>query len=239
MFVNNCGIFVERCCCWVFRMYIFDTLKPLKPQDNNYFGKNIVYLISLFVSLTDCWCGWDKRGWSSDAICPSPLPGFGFGYAQADVHSPPGLLRWGRGGWGRHGRHSPHLHRASLEVKPGFSYRLCALYPLLSFGSTTQTFPSLSSRLIVYPPPPAKGGISVTNEDLHCLNNGEFLNDVIIDFYLKLVKLLFFVPYLLILDFNNQWLSRLGVKLQSWRAAVSAGFRVVLGTLGSFESLIG
>jgi len=39
--------------------------------------------------------------------------------------------------------------------------------------------------LIVYPPPPAKGGISVTNEDLHCLNEGEFLNDVIIDFYLK------------------------------------------------------
>lgn len=44
-----------------------------------------------------------------------------------------------------------------------------------------------SPRLMVYPPPPAKGGISVTNEDLHCLNDGEFLNDVIIDFYLKLV----------------------------------------------------
>lgn len=42
-----------------------------------------------------------------------------------------------------------------------------------------------SPRLMVYPPPPAKGGISVTNEDLHCLNDGEFLNDVIIDFYLK------------------------------------------------------
>ncbi|XP_059557145.1 sentrin-specific protease 6 isoform X9 [Myotis daubentonii] len=40
-------------------------------------------------------------------------------------------------------------------------------------------------KLIVYPPPPAKGGISVTNEDLHCLSEGEFLNDVIIDFYLK------------------------------------------------------
>ncbi|KTF92303.1 hypothetical protein cypCar_00024464 [Cyprinus carpio] len=43
----------------------------------------------------------------------------------------------------------------------------------------------LHLRLLVYPPPPAKGGISVTNEDLHCLNDGEFLNDVIIDFYLK------------------------------------------------------
>ncbi|XP_069462374.1 sentrin-specific protease 6 isoform X2 [Ambystoma mexicanum] len=44
-------------------------------------------------------------------------------------------------------------------------------------------------KLIVYPPPPAKGGISVTNEDLHCLTEGEFLNDVIIDFYLKYLVL--------------------------------------------------
>jgi hypothetical protein len=29
------------------------------------------------------------------------------------------------------------------------------------------------------------GGISITNEDVFCLNEGEFLNDVIIDFYLK------------------------------------------------------
>ncbi|XP_062857945.1 sentrin-specific protease 6 isoform X2 [Trichomycterus rosablanca] len=47
------------------------------------------------------------------------------------------------------------------------------------------TFTGPIIKLIVYPPPPAKGGISVTNEDLHCLNDGEFLNDVIIDFYLK------------------------------------------------------
>ncbi|CAB1340390.1 unnamed protein product [Coregonus sp. 'balchen'] len=46
-----------------------------------------------------------------------------------------------------------------------------------------------TSTLMVYPPPPAKGGISVTNEDLHCLNDGEFLNDVIIDFYLKYLVL--------------------------------------------------
>ncbi|CAB1342762.1 unnamed protein product, partial [Coregonus sp. 'balchen'] len=49
-------------------------------------------------------------------------------------------------------------------------------------------FPTKLS-LMVYPPPPAKGGISVTNEDLHCLNDGEFLNDVIIDFYLKYLVL--------------------------------------------------
>lgn len=47
------------------------------------------------------------------------------------------------------------------------------------------TFTGPIVKLLVYPPPPAKGGISVTNEDLHCLNDGEFLNDVIIDFYLK------------------------------------------------------
>jgi len=44
-------------------------------------------------------------------------------------------------------------------------------------------------RLFIYPPAPATGGITVTNEDLYCLNDGEFLNDVIIDFYLKLVAL--------------------------------------------------
>ncbi|XP_035250064.1 sentrin-specific protease 7b isoform X1 [Anguilla anguilla] len=44
-------------------------------------------------------------------------------------------------------------------------------------------------RLILFPPPPTKGGISVTTEDLECLDNGEFLNDVIIDFYLKYLML--------------------------------------------------
>ncbi|XP_039770407.1 sentrin-specific protease 7 isoform X2 [Ornithorhynchus anatinus] len=44
-------------------------------------------------------------------------------------------------------------------------------------------------KLIVYPPPPTKGGLGVTNEDLECLEDGEFLNDVIIDFYLKYLLL--------------------------------------------------
>ncbi|KAL2087537.1 hypothetical protein ACEWY4_016365 [Coilia grayii] len=44
---------------------------------------------------------------------------------------------------------------------------------------------ALPRRLIQYPPPPSKGGIVVTAEDLECLKKGEFLNDVIIDFYLK------------------------------------------------------
>ncbi|XP_069010300.1 uncharacterized protein [Embiotoca jacksoni] len=45
----------------------------------------------------------------------------------------------------------------------------------------------LPRRLIQFPPPPLKGGITVTMEDLQCLDNGQFLNDVIIDFYLKYV----------------------------------------------------
>ncbi|NXO62089.1 SENP7 protease, partial [Phainopepla nitens] len=44
-------------------------------------------------------------------------------------------------------------------------------------------------NLIVYPPPPAKGGLGVTREDLECLEYGEFLNDVIIDFYLTYLLL--------------------------------------------------
>ncbi|KAM8832149.1 sentrin-specific protease 6 isoform 2-T2 [Spinachia spinachia] len=59
-------------------------------------------------------------------------------------------------------------------------------------GDMTDLQPTFSGpivKLMVYPPPPAKGGISVTNEDLHCLNEGEFLNDVIIDFYLKYLVL--------------------------------------------------
>ncbi|NXF94831.1 SENP7 protease, partial [Eubucco bourcierii] len=44
-------------------------------------------------------------------------------------------------------------------------------------------------NLIIYPPPPAKGGLGVTREDLECLEYGEFLNDVIIDFYMKYLLL--------------------------------------------------
>ncbi|XP_051868814.1 sentrin-specific protease 6 isoform X2 [Pristis pectinata] len=56
-------------------------------------------------------------------------------------------------------------------------------------GSSHSSFTGPIEKLIVYPPPPSKGGISVTNEDLYCLKEGEFLNDVIIDFYLKYLVL--------------------------------------------------
>ncbi|XP_025098063.1 sentrin-specific protease 6-like isoform X1 [Pomacea canaliculata] len=51
--------------------------------------------------------------------------------------------------------------------------------------SPTVGFVGPIEKLLTYPPPPAKGGITITNEDLYCLNEGEFLNDVILDFYLK------------------------------------------------------
>ncbi|XP_034403339.1 sentrin-specific protease 7-like isoform X4 [Cyclopterus lumpus] len=47
----------------------------------------------------------------------------------------------------------------------------------------------LPTRLIQYPAAPCKGRITVTKEDLACLSGGEFLNDVIIDFYLKFLLL--------------------------------------------------
>uniref|UniRef100_A0A8C7YMB2 Ubiquitin-like protease family profile domain-containing protein n=1 Tax=Oryzias sinensis TaxID=183150 RepID=A0A8C7YMB2_9TELE len=46
-----------------------------------------------------------------------------------------------------------------------------------------------SVQLIQFPPPPIKGGITVTMEDLQCLDSGKYLNDVIIDFYLKYLLL--------------------------------------------------
>uniref|UniRef100_A0A671V0W9 Ubiquitin-like protease family profile domain-containing protein n=1 Tax=Sparus aurata TaxID=8175 RepID=A0A671V0W9_SPAAU len=46
-------------------------------------------------------------------------------------------------------------------------------------------FPLIDVLTRVFPPPPLKGGITVTMEDLQCLDSGQFLNDVIIDFYLK------------------------------------------------------
>lgn len=47
----------------------------------------------------------------------------------------------------------------------------------------------MPSWLIQYPAAPSKGRLSVSSEDLLCLKQGEFLNDVIIDFYLKYLLL--------------------------------------------------
>uniref|UniRef100_A0A1B6BYT3 Ubiquitin-like protease family profile domain-containing protein n=1 Tax=Clastoptera arizonana TaxID=38151 RepID=A0A1B6BYT3_9HEMI len=47
--------------------------------------------------------------------------------------------------------------------------------------------PQSITKIFIYPPPPVKGGISINTEDYACLAEDQFLNDVIIDFYLKYV----------------------------------------------------
>ncbi|KAG9335124.1 hypothetical protein JZ751_005687 [Albula glossodonta] len=72
-------------------------------------------------------------------------------------------------------------------ARPKPSYTLCHCRIRSSYAVSIATRPS--SKLILFPPPPSKGGITVTTEDLECLDSGEFLNDVIIDFYLKYLML--------------------------------------------------
>ena len=44
--------------------------------------------------------------------------------------------------------------------------------------------------IMVYHPPPAKGGGPINTENYSCLGEVQFLNDVIIDFYLKYLTLI-------------------------------------------------
>ncbi|XP_075446240.1 sentrin-specific protease 7 isoform X3 [Ascaphus truei] len=68
----------------------------------------------------------------------------------------------------------------------GFSV---SLVPMPDNGWKEMQSSGCPLKLIVYPPPPTKRGLGVTHEDLECLEHGEFLNDVIIDFYLKYLLL--------------------------------------------------
>ncbi|EZA57568.1 Sentrin-specific protease [Ooceraea biroi] len=56
---------------------------------------------------------------------------------------------------------------------------------LPNVGNLTDSIQTIT----VYPPPPAKGGIAINTEDYLCLAEDQFLNDVIIDFYLKYLTL--------------------------------------------------
>ncbi|XP_067645133.1 uncharacterized protein velo isoform X2 [Eurosta solidaginis] len=51
--------------------------------------------------------------------------------------------------------------------------------------TTTQLNPNEIRQLLIYPP--GKGGISINTEDYLCLATDQYLNDIIIDFYLKWV----------------------------------------------------
>ncbi|XP_025989146.1 uncharacterized protein LOC105193209 isoform X3 [Solenopsis invicta] len=55
--------------------------------------------------------------------------------------------------------------------------------------NVTNTTPVNDDKITVYPTPPEKGGITINTEDYLCLAEDQFLNDVIIDFYLKYLTL--------------------------------------------------
>ncbi|KAA8587952.1 hypothetical protein FQN60_001146 [Etheostoma spectabile] len=75
---------------------------------------------------------------------------------------------------------TPHIQ---LEEPKDPTLRLCVNQ--IPDGLNLNIMAWLAGKLIQFPPPPLKGGITVTMEDLQCLDSGHFLNDVIIDFYLK------------------------------------------------------
>ena len=56
-------------------------------------------------------------------------------------------------------------------------------------SATAQTAKTVRNvrTMFVYPLPPQKGGIAITNADVECLMPGIYLNDTIIDFYLKYI----------------------------------------------------
>ncbi|XP_065300167.2 uncharacterized protein [Dermacentor albipictus] len=72
----------------------------------------------------------------------------------------------------------------SMLTQP-MGYGSCA--PQGSLQEESSSGPNI--KLLVYPAPPKTGGIAVHSADLRCLREGQFLNDVIIDFYLKYLLL--------------------------------------------------
>lgn len=54
-----------------------------------------------------------------------------------------------------------------------------------SLSTTVHLNPNEIRQLLIYPP--GKGGISINTEDYMCLATDQYLNDIIIDFYLKWV----------------------------------------------------
>ncbi|XP_061083207.1 uncharacterized protein LOC133117096 isoform X2 [Conger conger] len=92
---------------------------------------------------------------------------------------------------------SPAERESPAPPKPAYTVRHCRIGGSYSVSLAPRPGTAWSRykhqgpprRLILFPPPPSKGGITVTTEDLECLDSGEFLNDVIIDFYLKYLML--------------------------------------------------
>lgn len=86
---------------------------------------------------------------------------------------------------------SSSITHVMIHTVPGAAARItrsaAAASPQGSSQENDTARPNL--KLLVYPPPPRTGGIAVHSADLRCLREGQFLNDVIIDFYLKYLVL--------------------------------------------------
>jgi len=93
----------------------------------------------------------------------------------------------------------PHLNPTMEDLDPLLP-RLRSDIWVLWFCTLLQSNVVSCYRILVYPPPPAKGGISINTEDYSCLGEDVFLNDVIIDFYLKYVCLYLPLVYLYLLQ---------------------------------------
>ncbi|KAJ8674883.1 hypothetical protein QAD02_010669 [Eretmocerus hayati] len=78
------------------------------------------------------------------------------------------------------------LVKASPKVKTLTASPAKRSTPAASANSNSN---GVIQTITVYPPPPAKGGIAINTEDFTCLAEDQFLNDVIIDFYLKYLSL--------------------------------------------------
>ncbi|XP_065115766.1 sentrin-specific protease 7b isoform X2 [Paramisgurnus dabryanus] len=137
----------------------------------------------------------DHLGDLQTAMLESQMDMIGLKYGQTALSNP---LNWADGLNRLHchpqgvnllsllGQNVEDAGQDTAKVSAGESSKDPAVRRPLRSHSRLQGLPR---RLIQYPPPPSKGGITVTAEDLECLKDGEFLNDVIIDFYLKYLML--------------------------------------------------
>ena len=85
---------------------------------------------------------------------------------------------------------TPHERAMKSSALPSARTTSVKQQSRLSLGGDSVTLIServtlKSMDVLTWPPPPAKGAITLNTSDLMRLQQGEFLNDQVIDFYLK------------------------------------------------------